>query len=215
MRKLKKSRREMFEALDRPNALPLPMKTYEYAEWCKATVNIDYHIEVEGHYYSVPFRLLREKLDVRLTAATIEALHKGERVAAHARSSVKGSHSTLKEHMPPEHRFYAEWSPSRFIQWAGNTGTATAQLVEKMLASRTYPEQSYRACLGIIRLSRQYEPSRVEAAARRALEFNTCSYRSMRSILALGLDFHAELETQRPQSPLPLHANIRGPEFYN
>lgn len=215
MRRLGKSRREVFESLDHPSALPLPPKPYEYAEWRKATVNIDYHIEVEGHYYSVPFRLLREKLDVRLTAATIEALHKGERVAAHARSSVKGSHSTLKEHMPPEHRFYAEWSPSRFIQWAGKTGTATAALVEKMLASRTYPEQSYRACLGIIRLSRQYEPSRVEAAARRALEFNTCSYRSMRSILALGLDFHAELETQRPQSPLPLHDNIRGPEFYN
>ena len=215
MRRLGKSRREVFESLDRPSALPLPPKPYEYAEWRKATVNIDYHIEVEGHYYSVPFRLMREKLDVRLNAATIEALHKGERVAAHAKSSVKGAHSTLKEHMPPEHRFYAEWSPSRFIQWAGNTGTATAQLVEKIMASRTYPEQGYRSCLGIIRLSRQYEPSRVEAAARRALKYNTCSFRSMRSILALGLDLQAEPETQRQQSPLPLHDNIRGPEFYN
>jgi transposase len=215
MRRLGKSRRDLFETIDRPNALPLPPRAYEYAEWLKATVNIDYHIELDHHYYSISFQLLRERLDVRLTATTVEAFHKGERVAAHVRSYVKGAHTTLREHMPPEHQQYAEWSPSRFIQWAGNTGTATAQLVEKMLASRTYPEQSYRACLGIIRLSRQYEPSRVEAAARRALEFNTCSYRSMRSILALGLDFHAELETQRPQSPLPLHANIRGPEFYN
>ncbi len=215
LRRMQKSRRELFESLDRPEALPLPPKAYEYAEWRKATVNIDYHIDVEGHYYSVPFRLLREKLDVRLTATTLEALHKGERVAAHARSYVSGKHTTSPEHMPPEHRFYAEWSPSRFIQWASKTGVATAEVVERMLASRTYPEQSYRACLGIMRLSRQYKPSRVEAAARRALEFNTCSYRSMRSILALGLDFHAEMETQRQRAPLPLHDNIRGPEFYN
>jgi transposase len=215
LRRMQKSRRELFESLDRPDALPLPPKPYEYAEWRKATVNIDYHIDVEGHYYSVPFRLLREKLDVRLTATTLEALHKGERVAAHTRSYVSGKHTTSPEHMPPEHRFYAEWSPSRFIQWASKTGTATAAVVERMLASRTYPEQSYRACLGIIRLSRQYEPSRVEAAARRALEFNTCSYRSMRSILALGLDFHAEPEAERQRPPLPLHDNIRGPEFYN
>jgi transposase len=215
MRRMGKSRRELFETLDRPAALPLPPRPYEYAEWRQARVNIDYHIEVEGHYYSVPFRLLREKLDVRLAATTVEALHKGERVAAHARSYVKGGHSTLKEHMPPAHRAYAEWSPSRFIQWAGKTGTATAQLVERILASRTYPEQSYRACLGIMRLSRQYEPVRVEAAATRALRFNTCSYRSMRSILAQGLDSRAGPDTERRQTPLPLHDNIRGPEFYN
>lgn len=117
--------------------------------------------------------------------------------------------------MPPEHRRYAEWSPSRFIQWAGNTGTATAEVVERMLGSRTYPEQSYRACLGIMRLSQQYDPSRVEAAAKRALEFNTCSYRSMRSILALGLDIQAGPEAERQRAPLPLHDNIRGQEFYN
>jgi len=215
MRRMRKSRKELFETLDRPHALPLPPRPYEYAEWRKATVNIDYHIEVDGHYYSVPFRLLREKLDVRLTVATMEALHKGERVAAHTRSYVRGGHSTLKEHMPPEHRRYAEWSPSRFIQWAGNTGTATAEVVERMLASRTYPEQSYRSCLGIMRLSQQYDPSRVEAAAKRALEFNTCSYRSMRSILALGLDFQAGPEAERQWAPLPLHDNIRGQEFYN
>ena len=215
LRHMQKSRRELFERLDRPDALPLPPKPYEYAEWRKATVSIDYHIEVDGHYYSVPFRLLREKLDVRVTATTMEALHKGERVAAHARSYIRGKHTTAPAHMPPEHRFYAEWSPSRFIQWAGKTGTATAEVVQRMLASRTYPEQSYRACLGIIRLSRQYEPSRVEAAARRALEFNTCSYRSMRSILALGLDFHAGAETEKQRAPLPLHDNIRGQEFYN
>jgi transposase len=213
MRRVGKSRRELFETLDRPAAGPLPERPYEYAEWRKATVNIDYHIEVDGHYYSVPFSLLREKLEVRLTVTTVEVLRKGERVAAHSRSGVRGGHSTLKEHMPPEHRRYAEWSPSRFIEWAGRTGESTARVVEKILASRTYPEQAYRACLGILRLGREYDPARVEAAARRALEFNTCSYRSLRTILASGLDTQASAEKRPP--PLPLHDNIRGPEFYN
>ena len=116
--------------------------------------------------------------------------------------------------MPPEHRRYAEWSPSRFVHWAGKTGVATAELVERILASRTYPEQSYRACLGIMRLSRQYDPARVEAAARRALHFNTCSYRSVRSILASGLDGHP-FPTEERATPLPLHENVRGRECYN
>ena len=214
MRRMGKTRRELFASLDRPAALPLPQRPYEYAEWRKAGVNLDYHIEVEGHYYSVPFALLRERVDVRLTATTVEVFRRGERVAAHARSHVRGTHSTVKEHMPPEHRRYAEWSPSRFIHWAGKTGAATAEVVERILASRTYPEQSYRACLGIMRLSRQYEPARVEAAARRALNFNACSYRSMRSILASGLDGHS-LPGQEGQASLPLHENIRGRECYN
>ena len=214
MRRMGKSRRELFESLDRPNALPLPQRAYEYAEWGKAKVNIDYHIEVDHHYYSVPFQLLRERLNVRLTATTVEALHKGERVAAHARSYVRGGHTTLKEHMPPEHRRYAEWSPSRFIQWASKTGAATAQLVEKVMAARTYPEQGYRACLGIIRLGQHYEPERVEAAAERALKYNTCSYKSVRAILVAGLDRQTDTEEQPRQATLLVHGNIRGREYY-
>jgi len=214
LRRLKKSRRELFETMDRPAALPLPAHPYEYAEWSKAKVNIDYHIEVDHHYYSVPFRLLREKLDIRLTAATVEAFHKGERVAAHARSGVRGAHTTLKEHMPPEHRRYAEWTPSRFIQWAGKTGKATAQLVERIINARTYPEQGYRACLGIIHLGKHYEPERIEAAARRALKYNTCSYKSMKAILAAGLDLQ-DAESLPQQTSLPVHGNIRGGEYYH
>jgi transposase len=214
MRRMGKSRGELFETIDRPNALPLPERPYEYAEWCKAKVNIDYHIEVGHHYYSVPFRLLRERLDVRLTAATVEAFHKGELVAAHVRSYVRGSHTTLKEHMPPEHRKYAEWSPSRFIQWASKTGAATAQLVEKIMAARTCPEQGYRACLGIIRLGQHYEPERVEAAAQRALKFNTCSYKSVRAILVAGLDRQPDAGEQPRQMTLLMHGNIRGREYY-
>jgi len=213
MRRLKKSRREIFEGMERPSALPLPARPYEYAEWLKARVGFNYHVEVREHSYSVPFQLLREKLDIRLTATTIEAFRKGERVAAHARSYVKGGYTTLKEHMPPEHRAYAEWSPSRFIKWAGKTGTSTARLVEKILASRTYPEQAYKACMGIIHLSRHYEPERVEAAAERALNFNACSFRSMKAILAAGLDRQDSRENGRQMS-LPLHQNIRGKEYY-
>jgi transposase len=215
MRHAQKSRRELFETLDRPSALPLPLRPYEYAEWCKARVNFDYHIEVDGHYYSIPFQLLHERLDIRLTATTIEAFHKGERVAAHVRSYVRGTPTTVSEHMPSEHRAYAEWSPARFIQWATKIGEATARLVEKILATRTYPEQAYRSCMGIIRLERDYKRERVEAAAKRALQFNTCSYRSMKTILATGLDQQRDIGEQTSgQLSLPLHQNIRGKEYY-
>jgi transposase len=215
LRRAKKSRRELFETLDRPVALPLPQKPYEYAEWYQARVNIDYHITVDEHYYSVPFHLLRQKLDIRLTATTVEAFQKGERVAAHVRSYIKGGYTTLKEHMPSEHRSYAEWSPDRFIRWAGKIGEATAQLVTRVLANRAYPEQAYKTCLGIINLSRHYEKERVEAAAKRALQFNTCTFRSMKSILSIGLDRQPERGGQRTgQLSLPLHQNIRGREYY-
>jgi transposase len=217
MRKLrvaKKSRLELFEAVDRPNALSLPERPYEYAEWYKARVQLNYHIQVDRHYYSVPCQLLRETLDIRLTASIVEAFHRGTRVAAHVRSNVKGGYSTLPEHMPPSHLYYAEWNPTRFIQWAGKTGEATSRLVETILATRPYPEQGFKACMGIINLTRDYEPVRVEAAARRALEFKTCSYRSMKAILSAGLD---ERENDAEQLKLPgllPHENIRGQEYY-
>jgi transposase len=215
LRHAKKSRREMFETLDCPASLPLPHNPYEYAEWVKARVNFDYHIEVDDHYYSAPFQLLHQKLDVRQTTTTIEVFHKGNRIAAHARSYVKGAHTSLKEHMPSQHRAYAEWSPARFIQWAGNIGESTARLVEQVLAGRTYQEQAFRSCMGIIQLGRSYEPKRVEAAAQRALKFKTCSYRSMKAILAGGLDQRQDIEEKRSgQLSLPLHQNIRGPEYY-
>ena len=213
MRKLKKSRRELFETLDCPNALPLPQRHYEYAEWSKAKVQLNYHIEVDRHYYSVPYQLLHERLDVRLTAVIVEAFHKGERVAAHVRLFTKNGYTTLPEHMPPSHRYYAEWNPARFIQWAGKTGEATARLVETILSTRPYPEQGYKACLGIINLTRDYEPPRVVAAARRALEFNACSYRSMKAILSAGLERHDNGEQTAIPGLLP-HQNIRGQEYY-
>ena len=213
LRKAKKCRRELFEAIDQPSALPLPQRLYEYAEWYKAKVQLNYHIEVDRHYYSVPYQLLHEKIDIRLTAAVIEAFHKGGRIAAHVRSFAYGGYTTLREHMPPSHRYYAEWNPARFIQWAGKTGEATARLVETILNTRPYPEQGYKACLGIINLTRDYEPVRVEAAARRALKFKTCSYRSMKAILSTGLDRHDTGEQPGLPGLLP-HQNIRGQAYY-
>jgi transposase len=213
----KKSRRDLFETLDRPAALPLPQRSYEYAEWYKARVDINYHIAIDEHYYSVPYQLLHERLDIRLTATTVEAFYKGERVAAHVRSYVRGEYTTLPEHRPPEHQAYAEWSPGRFIQWAGKIGPATAQVVGKILANRPYPEQAFKSCLGVIHLSRHYESERVEAAAKRALKYNACSYRSMKAILSSGLDRRPDLESligKGGQMSLPLHENIRGQEYY-
>ena len=215
MRKLKKSRRQVFEELDRPAALSLPDRPYQYAEWLKARVNIDYHIEVDRHYYSVPFRLIREQLDVRLTATTLEAFCKGERVAAHARSHAAHKPTTRAEHMPPEHRRYAEWTPSRMLDWAAKTGPSTAQLTEKILASKTFPEQGYRAVLGILRLGRLYGGERLEAACVRAMRFGTCSYRSVHAILARGLDQQVQDQDDAGQNPLPFHDNIRGGEYYH
>lgn len=214
LRRLGKSRRELFEAADRPAALTLPEREYQFAEWVKARVNVDYHVEAQRHYYSVPFRLIHEVLDVRLTATTMEAFHKGERVAAHARSYVVGAHTTLKEHMPPEHRHYAEWTPSRILAWAGKTGPATAALADKIMASKTFPEQGYRACLGIIRLGQRYGAERLEGACGRALRFNAVSFRSVKSILARGLDQQAERKPAQ-QTTLPFHENIRGGDYYH
>lgn len=214
LRRAKKSRRELFETIDRPAALPLSPRPYEYAEWCKARVNIDYHIEVDHHYYSVPYQLTHERLDVRLAATTMEAFRKGERVAAHARSYARGGYTTLKEHMPLEHRSYAEWSPERFIRWAAKSGAATARLVEQILSSRPYAEQGYRSCLGIIHLGRHYEPERMEAAAQRALKYNTCSYRSLKAILSAGLDKQQDDGEQLRLPSLLPHQNIRGQAYY-
>jgi transposase len=213
LRKMKKSRRQLFEELDRPQAKPLPPEPYVFSEWKKATVNIDYHIEADKHYYSVPFRYVRQGVDIRLTATTLEVFLRGERMAAHGRSYIPHTYTTLKEHMPPSHQKHLEWSPSRLIRWAKTIGPATAGLVEKIMADKPHPEQGYRACLGVMRLARSYPNERVEAAARRALAYNACSFRSMKSILLRGLDRVAPPANGPSQVPL-FHDNIRGRDYY-
>lgn len=214
MRKLKVSRRELFESLDRPALGPLPSVPYEYADFKRVRANIDYHVEYEQHYYSVPYSLRGTLLDLRATTATIEILHNGTRVTGHARSSKAHGYTTNPEHMPRAHRAHAEWTPSRLISWAHTIGPRTAELVEALMKQRPHPEHGYRACLGVIRLNKRYSEERIEKACARALFHRAVSYRSVEAILKNKLD-EQEAATPPAQEPLPLHENIRGPRYYH
>jgi transposase len=211
------SRRELFETLDRPALKPLPSTRYEFGEWSKPKVNIDYHVEVDKHFYSVPYRLVGERMEARRTASTVEIFFKGRRVASHPRSYVKSGASTLPEHRPENHRAHQEWSPERIISWAKKSGTHTAQVAEHILASRQYPEQGYRSCLGLMRLGKSYGDDRLEAASRRSLVIGSPSYKTIKSILEKGLDKQPlpPVKTELPTMTLPDHENIRGPEYYH
>jgi transposase len=213
-KKLPGSRRELFEQLDRPALQPLPAQAYEFAEWKKVLVNIDYHVDVEGHYYSVPYQLVRRQLEARYTARTVECFHKGQRVASHIRSFLKGHHTTLSEHMPKSHREYAEWTPQRLIRWAEKTGPATAGAVQTIMEKRVHPQQGFRACLGIMRLGQGFGEERLEAACRRAIKIGSCSYKSIDSILRQGLDRQALPEQQELSLSIE-HDNIRGSNYYH
>jgi len=213
--KLDTTRKELFENLDRPALKPLPEKPYEYADWKKAIVNIDYHIEVDHHYYSVPYQLTREQVEARFTLTTIEVLFKNRRVASHPRSYRKGGFTTLKEHMPKAHQQYLDWTPSRIIRWAQQLGPNTEKLVTHILENKPHPQQGFRACLGIFRLGKQYSPQRLEAACAYALSIHGFFYKSVESILKHGLDQKNILGPPSREEPLPLaHPNIRGKEYY-
>jgi transposase len=213
MRRYGKSRRALFEAIERTSLRPLPGARFEYADWRKVRVNIDYHVAVDGHLYSVPYRLVHEEVEARITADVVELLHAGMRVAAHRRSSAKGGFTTLTEHMPSAHRAHAEWTPSRILAWAGKVGIATRELCEAILADRPHPEQGFRSCLGILRLGKRYGEPRLEAACRRAVGVRARSYRHVESILKNGLD---RVVATDPSSSLPLtHENVRGRDYFH
>lgn len=213
-RKREGSRQTLFETLDRPALKPLPMERYQYGEWKTVRVNIDYHVEFDRHWYSVPYQLTQRQVEVRATASTVEVFHKGIRVASHARSHAAHRHTTTHEHRPKAHQRHLEWTPSRIIEWCGKIGPATAQVVDRILASNRHPEQGYRSCLGIVRLGDKYPHARVEAASRRALAFQVCSYQSLKSILENNLDGQAPGPAPDPQPPVE-HPNLRGPDYYD
>ncbi len=212
--KLPGCRKSVFDSLDRPAMRSLPAAAYEYAEWKKVRVNIDYHVAIDKHYYSVPYQLVKQQLDARVTARTVELIHKGKRVASHRRSYRPGQHTTVNSHMPKAHREYAEWTPQRLVRWAGETGPATAKLVEKILTSRPHPQHGFRACLGIMRLGKRYSTPRLEAASRRALVIGSCSYKSVESILKNGLD-RKPLPSTTMETPAIEHDNLRGSDYYH
>jgi transposase len=209
------SRRELFERLDHPALLPLPEKRFEWGEWKSVTVNIDYHVEFDHHYYSVPHALVHAKLDARATAMVVEIFGPSGRVTSHVRSFERGRHTTQSEHMPKSHQKHAEWTPSRIVHWAETMGPQTAALASAILADRPHPEQGYRSCLGILRLAKRYGEVRVEAACARAMSAGARSYRHVESILKHGLDRAPATESTRPATQLPLlHSNVRGRGYY-
>jgi transposase len=215
MRRLGVSRRDLFLELDHPALKPLPAQAYEYAEWRLRRVSLDYHVDIDGHYYSVPYRLIRAQVEARLTTRTVEIFHKGERVAVHLRGTGRGRHTTVPEHMPSAHRRHAEWTIERIGRTAARIGPSTAKLLSIILESRPHPEQGYRVCLGILRLARQYGEPRLEAACDRGLDIGASSYGSIQSILKNGLDRQPRPPSRQGELVLPDHPNIRGPRYYH
>jgi transposase len=208
------SRRSVFESIDKPALRPLPGARYEYGDWETHRVNIDYHVAFDHHWYSVPYQLTQKEVEVRATATTVEIFHRGVRVASHARSHVPHQATTVNDHRPKAHQRYLEWTPSRLVEWAKTIGPATAELFDRIMASKPHPEQGFRSCMGILRLSKKYSIQRVEAAARRAIALQACSYQSVKSILQCHLDSQSIEPAAEPKPPLD-HPNIRGSEYFD
>jgi len=213
--KLPTSRKILFDTLERPVLKPLPSHRFVFAEWKSVKVNIDYHVEVDHHYYSVPYQLIHQKVEVRFTETTVEIFFKGRRVASHLRSYRPGKPTTVSEHMPKSHQKYLEWTPSRLIGWAAKIGPSTQKLVTSILENRPHPEQGYRSCLGLLRLGKRYTPERLESACAKALTMKAYSYKNVESILKNGLD-RQPLTVASSQTSLPLleHSNLRGRQYY-
>ena len=150
------SRRTLFEAIEKPALKPLPVENYEFAIWNRARVNVDYHIEFEKNYYSVPYQLVKQEVIIRVTGKTVEIFHKNKRITSHVRQNGKKySYVTLPEHMPSNHRKFGEWTPDRIINWSKTVGLHTARLVQEIMSRKEHPEQAFRACMGIVRLAYQ------------------------------------------------------------
>jgi transposase len=211
MRGWSTTRRALFEQLDRPALRELPPTPYEYATWKRCRVNLDYHVEIDKHFYSVPFRLLREEVEARITAKTVEIFHRGKLVATHLRSLRPHRPTTLAEHMPSSHRRYRDWTHERILREAASIGDDTAALAEIILRSRPHPEQGFRSCIGILGLAKRYDADRLDAACARALALGTRSYSSVATILKNAQDRKAA----DPEQPSLFHENIRGSGYYH
>lgn len=212
-RKRDGSRASLFADLDKPALRPLPDEPFALSQWSQARVNIDYHIAFDGSFYSVPYNLVHELVEVHSTATTVEILHQGTRVASHRRSRTRGQAMTTHEHRPHSHQAHLEWTPSRILQLGEKSGPFTVKPLERILADEPHPEAGYRACLGVIRLAKQDSATRMEAAAERALLTGACRLRSVESILRNSLD-RLPMEVPDQSAPPPEHDNIRGAEYF-
>jgi transposase len=213
-KKLDTTRTELYQSVDKPALKPLPAQRYQFAEWKKLRVNIDYHVEVDRHFYSVPYQLAREQVEVSVSANTVEVFFKSRRVASHSRRYLPGKFITLDEHMPKSHQRYLQWTPSRILKWAAKNGPHTEKIVDRIMESRPHPEQGFRSALGIIRLCDHYGSERVEKACERALRIKGYAYKCVKSILKNGFDQQPLLFDQSPESAPVRHTNIRGKHYY-
>lgn len=213
IRQYGKTRRALFEELDAPNLKPLPAEPWVHAQWRRCRIGLDYHIELERHFYSVPYRFARREVEVRFTARTVEVFLGGDRIAVHMRGSSNGRHTTITAHMPPNHQRYHEWTPAKIHSEADRIGPMMRILVERIIKRRAHPEQGYRACIGILGLERRYGAERLEAAAQRALEFQILNFPGVRSILEKGLD--GLTHSKRLEGEPIQHSNIRGSGYYH
>lgn len=210
--KIDTNRQQLFLELEKPLLQALPERRYQFAEFHQAKVNIDYHVEFERHYYSVPHQMIGKDVELRITGQTIEVLYGGKRIASHVRSYKQGKHTTIPEHMPKSHQKHREWTPERILSWAQSIGPSTHQLARLIMESRIHPEQGFRSCLGIFRLTKTYSNERLEAACFRAIKIQSYSYRSIASILQNGLDRHPVRGPSEPTQSIE-HSNIRGLEI--
>jgi transposase len=212
-KKLPGCRRQVWEQMERPVLRPLTERRYELGEWKSAGVNVDYHVELDGHYYSVPYRLIKERVAVRYTRASVEVFHRGQRVAVHGRSFEKGRHTTVAEHRPPAHQQYLAWTPERIANWAGTIGPNCRAAAQAIMASRPLPEHGFRPSMGLVRLGRQYGHARVERACGRALKLKIVGLRHIENILKSGRD-QLPLTEEPTTGTVAAHANVRGAGYY-
>ena len=212
-KKIPGSRKQLFEQIERMALMPLPANRYEFGLWLIKSVGIDYHVEVDGHYYSVPYRFAKQKVEVRVSNNTLEVFMRGQRVASHVKSKLLYGHSTNTEHMPQGQREMMEWDASRFNKWAKSVGPHTERLIIQLLKSKPHVQQAYRACIGVLRFTKSHGNERVEAACLRALELHSISYRTVSSILKNGL----EKVSVKPKPTVRTidHPNVRGPDYYH
>lgn len=212
--KLPGTRREKFLQLDKPNLKPLPKVKYQYTEIKTAKVHVDYHVEVDRHYYSVPYTLIKEKVDIHVCNNTISIYHDNKRIVTHPRSTFKGRHTTISEHMPEKHKFKEKWTPERMRGWAESIGEFTFDVIDKIIQKRQVPEQAYRSCLAILTLAKKFSNERLERSCKIAIDIGAPHRKNIESILKNGLDNLNEIN-QTSNVNVSDHDNIRGQAYYS
>ena len=210
------SRLSLFLGEELPLLAPLPATRFELADWKTATVQFNYHISVDGMLYSVPFEIIKKKVDVRVTDYTIEIFYNHNRIASHRRLRGRtGQYSTITEHMPEDHQKYLEWNGDRFRKWAERIGINTYTVVNAILTSKGVEQQTYRSCMGLLKLAEKHSDVTLEAACEKALTYTASpSYKSIKNILVtqsskLISETKADIETTHKTRGI-----TRGADYY-